>query len=76
MAPEVLNAQNHTFSVDFFALGVISHECTFGHMPYNGKTRKEVREQILLKPIVLKKGNMPKGWSSDSMNFINGVKQL
>jgi serine/threonine protein kinase len=30
MAPEVINRQNHSFTVDFFALGVIAHECMLG----------------------------------------------
>ena len=30
MAPEVINRQNHTFAVDFFALGVIAYECMLG----------------------------------------------
>ena len=39
MAPEVLCRQNHTFSVDFFALGVILHELASGKRPYVGKSR-------------------------------------
>ena len=30
MAPEVINRQNHTFAVDFFAVGVIAYECMLG----------------------------------------------
>jgi serine/threonine protein kinase len=39
MAPEVLCKQNHTFAVDYYALGVIAFECMMGRRPYTGKTR-------------------------------------
>ena len=35
MAPEVINRQNHTFTVDFFALGVIAYECMLGKVLSN-----------------------------------------
>jgi serine/threonine protein kinase len=30
MAPEVINRENHSFEVDYFALGVIAYECMLG----------------------------------------------
>ena len=30
MAPEVINRKNHTFTADFFAVGVIAYECMLG----------------------------------------------
>jgi protein kinase A len=39
MAPEVLCKQNHTFAVDYYALGVITYECMMGKRPYSGKSR-------------------------------------
>lgn len=38
MAPEVMLGQNHSFEADYFALGVIAHECCTGKRPYKGKT--------------------------------------
>ena len=32
MAPEVIRSQNHTFPVDFFALGIIAYECMQGRV--------------------------------------------
>ena len=32
MAPEVLCKQNHTFAVDYYALGVIAYECMMGRV--------------------------------------------
>jgi serine/threonine protein kinase len=32
MAPEVIQSQNHSFPVDYFALGVIVYECMLGRV--------------------------------------------
>ena len=32
MAPEVMCRQNHTCSVDYFAVGVMAYECMFGRV--------------------------------------------
>ena len=45
MAPEVMCYQNHSFAVDFFALGVIGYEFMKGKRPYLGKNRKEIKEK-------------------------------
>ena len=47
MAPEVMCKQNHGVSVDYYAVGVIAYECMLGKRPYNGKGRKEIRDNIL-----------------------------
>lgn len=44
MAPEVICRQNHTFAVDYFALGVIAYEFMVGRRPYNGRSRNEIRD--------------------------------
>jgi serum/glucocorticoid-regulated kinase 1/serum/glucocorticoid-regulated kinase 2 len=49
MAPEVMCRQNHSFGVDYFAVGVIAYECMMGRRPYLGKTRKDIRDAILAK---------------------------
>jgi serine/threonine protein kinase len=36
MAPEVLFHQNHSYEVDYFAMGVILYECLMGKRPYLG----------------------------------------
>ena len=50
MAPEVICKMNHSFPVDFFALGVIAYEFMTGRVlflfmqrPYIGANRKEIR---------------------------------
>ena len=37
MAPEVLLRQNHSFCVDYFAVGVIAYELVLGKRPYLGR---------------------------------------
>ena len=71
MAPEVMKAKNHSFPVDFFAIGVIGYEFMLGKRPYYGKNRKEIKEQMLSTPAVIKEENIAHGWSTDSADFIN-----
>ena len=75
MAPEVLMNENHSFGVDYFAVGVIGYEFMKGHRPYHGKNRKEIKESILTKEIPLSKEEIPKGWSLESIDCINRLLQ-
>jgi serum/glucocorticoid-regulated kinase 2 len=59
MAPEVMARKNHSFCVDFYALGIIIYECIMGRRPYLGKTRKEIKEKILSKQAVIKREKIP-----------------
>jgi serine/threonine protein kinase len=43
MAPEILMKAGHSYSVDFYAMGIILYEFMTGGRPYKGRTRKEVR---------------------------------
>mmetsp|Transcript_19040 Transcript_19040/g.19036 ORF Transcript_19040/g.19036 Transcript_19040/m.19036 type:complete len:197 (-) Transcript_19040:238-828(-) len=61
MAPEVLCRQNHSFPVDYFALGVIVFEFMTGKRPYLGKDRKEIRDAIIAKQVQLKQSDVPSG---------------
>ena len=72
MAPEVLCGLNHTFSVDFFALGVIIYEFMNGYRPYLGRNRKEIKEAVLARQIhVHRKQLFENGWSFESGDLIN-----
>ena len=75
MAPEVMKARNHSFAVDFFALGVIGYEFMLGKRPYYGKNRKEIKEQMLAKQALITEDILPHEWSSESMDFINSLLQ-
>ena len=71
MAPEVMQGLSHTFSVDFYALGVITYELMMGKRPYIGKTRKEIKEQIMGKQAKINKTEIPEGWSFEAADFAN-----
>tara|TARA_B110000285_G_scaffold69705_1_gene80193 strand:- start:616 stop:810 length:195 start_codon:yes stop_codon:yes gene_type:complete len=47
MAPEVMFKQNHGIAADYFAVGVIAFECITGRRPYLGKSRQEIRKNII-----------------------------
>lgn len=74
MAPEVMCRQNHNYSVDHYAVGVMGYELMMGRRPYNGKSRKEIREEVLAKQVQIKKNEIPEGWSIEAADFINRVR--
>lgn len=71
MSPEVMCRQPHTFAADYFALGVFAYEFMLGRRPYLGRSRKEIRDQILAKRVQIKKHEIPEGWSLEAADFIN-----
>lgn len=71
MAPEVISGSNHTYAVDYFALGVMCYEFIFGKRPYIGKSRREIREKMLTKQVKLNISDLPSGWSPEAADFIN-----
>lgn len=75
MAPEVMCRMNHSYEVDYYALGIICYECMLGKRPYNGKSRKEIRDQILAKQVLIKQDEVPRGWGETAVDFINSLIQ-
>ena len=71
MAPEVLSNLTHNFCVDYYALGIITYELMFNKRPYNGRNRREIKEQIMSHQIQIHHKNIPKDWSQESADFIN-----
>ena len=71
MAPEVLFGLNHSFTADFFALGVIGYEFMFGERPYIGKNRKEIKKLVIEKEAKIKFEDIQEGWCYESVDFIN-----
>lgn len=43
MAPEVLCRQDHSYSVDHFAVGIMTYELMLRKRPLKGRSRKEIR---------------------------------
>jgi len=75
MAPEVILVQNHSYTADFFALGVIGYEFMMGYRPYLGRTRKEIKELIISKQAKIKKEELPEDWGIAAAEFINSLLQ-
>jgi serine/threonine protein kinase len=71
MAPEVMCRQNHGIAADYFAVGVIGYECMYGRRPYTGKSRREIRDQIIARQVQVKRHEIPDGWSIEAADFIN-----
>ena len=71
MAPEVLFAQNHSFTVDFYAIGIMGYEFMLGQRPYIGKNRKEIKKLVIEKEAKIKYDDIPEGWNYESVDFIN-----
>lgn len=71
MAPEVLLRQNHSYTSDFFAVGVILHEMLSGRKPYTGPDRVSYKAQVIKEQKLLKKIDTPESWSLEGTDFIN-----
>ena len=75
LAPEVLCNVNHNFSIDYYAVGIITYELMYGHRPYLGKNKHEVKQLILTRQAKIENEDLPYGFSLDIANFINGLIQ-
>ena len=82
MSPEALLKKNHTFSTDFFAIGVIGYEFMKGRRPFTG-TKNEIKEKMkdekfFEKNVKIKENDKvyKKGWSSESIDFINSLLEI
>ena len=75
MAPEVMCRQNHGVAVDYFAVGVMAYEFMLGRRPYLGRNRKEIRDAILAKQVVVRRQEIPEGWSLEAADFANRLLQ-
>lgn len=75
MAPEVMCRQNHSYAIDYYALGIIGYEMMLGKRPYKGKDRKAIRDQILKEQVQIKMSEIPEDWSIEAADFINKLLQ-
>jgi serine/threonine protein kinase len=65
--------KNHSFTTDYFAVGIMAYEFMLGKRPYVGRNRKEIRDQILSKQACVRMEEIPNRWSVDAADFINKV---
>ena len=75
LAPEVLCNVNHNFSIDYYAVGIITFELIFGHRPYIGKNKHEVKQLMLTKQAKVDYDDLPEGFSNNIADFINKLIQ-
>lgn len=69
MAPEVMKGQNHSYTVDYFAIGVMGYEFMLGKRPYLGRSRREIKEQMMVKNAQISLSEIPNGWSEEAADF-------
>jgi serine/threonine protein kinase len=72
MSPEAICGLDHSCSSDYFSLGVMLFEISTGNRPYVGSTRKEVRENMLMKQAVMPQN---KAWTLVFEDFVNRLVQ-
>ena len=75
LAPEVLCNQNHNFSIDYYAVGIITFELAFGRRPYIGKTKHDVKQLIISKQVQIDYDDLPNGYQNEAADFINKLIQ-
>jgi serine/threonine protein kinase len=67
--------QNHGVAVDYYAVGVCGYEFMLGRRPYKGRSRKEIRDQMLKKQARVSRDEVPEDWSEEAADFINKLIQ-
>ncbi|KAI9229925.1 MAG: AGC/YANK protein kinase [Piptocephalis tieghemiana] len=72
MAPELFRKKGYYESVDWWSLGVTLFECLYGRTPFRGKSRLEIKENILAHRISRPKKS-PKNLSSEITNLLNAL---
>ena len=71
MAPETISKEKHSYVSDFFSLGVVCYEMMMKKRPYIGKNRQEIKDKMSKEQIQIKKNEIPKGYTSEFVDFIN-----
>eukprot|EP01026_Neomeris_dumetosa_P050378 TRINITY_DN4414_c0_g1_i3.p1 TRINITY_DN4414_c0_g1~~TRINITY_DN4414_c0_g1_i3.p1 ORF type:complete len:756 (+),score=106.22 TRINITY_DN4414_c0_g1_i3:115-2268(+) len=51
LAPEIIQGSGHGSPVDWWSLGILIHELTYGYTPFRGNTQEETFKNILEKPL-------------------------
>ena len=75
LAPEILCNQNHTYSIDYYAVGIIAYELAYGRRPYIGKSKHEVKQLILTTQAHIDYDELPSGYQDEAADFINHLIQ-
>lgn len=68
VAPEIILNQTHTFTVDYWSLGVMIYEMLYGIPPFHGENERETHKNILVGHIDFTDPNIAP--SSDAIDLI------
>ena len=71
MAPELLYENTANISSDYYSLGIMAYEFMKGIRPYLFQSKEEFTNIINKIKIIIKKHDLPDGWSIESADFIN-----
>ena len=71
MSPEAIFKEKHSYTSDFFSLGVVCYEMMIKKRPYLGKNRQEIKEKMSKEQVQIKSNEIPKNWSKEIVDFIN-----
>lgn len=74
MAPEILFHQNHSYNVDYYALGITVFELFFKKRPYIGSDMDSLRSEIYQKEISLETVEELTTISTEAADFIIHVR--
>lgn len=75
ISPEVIMNKPQNKTSDFFSIGIITYELIFGERPFVGRDKNEIAENMMKKIIKLDENDLPKDFSGDAADFINGLLQ-
>ena len=75
LAPEILCNQNHTYSIDYYSVGIIAFELAYGQRPYIGRSKHEVKQLILTQQAQIDYDELPDGYHDEAADFINQLIQ-
>lgn len=68
MAPEILLVQNHSYTADYYSLGILAFELVTGKRPFRGNTKKMLRNEVQAKDPQVPESS----WlSTEGRDFIN-----
>ena len=71
MAPEVLMREPQGTGVDWYAIGIVTHELMKGVRPWPGDTREEYMKNVIAEQFFLTKAQAPEGWNNEALDFVN-----
>lgn len=63
--------QNHSTSIDFFAIGCLTHKFMLGKPPWNDESREAYKDDLINHQVILKKNDTRENWQNECSDFIN-----